>query len=67
MAGSDIIDAASAAIFREKTEAERLQIAWGMWRSARAMLLNLMRAEHPDWSNAQIKREVARRFSHGAV
>ena len=48
----DIIDTASVAIFRQKTEAERLQIAWAMWRSARGMLLNLMRSEHPDWSDA---------------
>ena len=62
-----MIDAASAAIVREKTEAERLQIAWGMWRSARSMLLNLMKTEHPEWTSAEVNREVARRMSHGPV
>jgi hypothetical protein len=56
-----------AAILRTKTERERLKIAWGMWRSARSMLQNLFRSEHPDWSESELNREVARRLSHGAV
>ncbi len=63
----EVIDPAMAAVLRQKTETERLQIAWGMWRSARSMLHYVMRAEHPDWENAEIEREVARRLSHGAV
>lgn len=54
-----------ALILREKTEAERLAIAWGMWRSARAMLGNLLRAEHRHWSEEEVNREIARRFAHG--
>jgi hypothetical protein len=49
------------------TPAQRLAIAHGMWRSARDMLTNLMRSEHPDWSDDQVGHEVARRLSHGAV
>ena len=63
----EVVDHAMAAVLRQKTEAERLQIAWGLWRSARSMLINLMQAEHPDWSEAAVNREVARRMSHGAV
>lgn len=63
----EVVDPAMAAILRKKTEAERLQIAWGLWRSARSMLLHLTKAAHPDWSDAQVNREVARRLSHGAV
>lgn len=38
-----------AEILAAKTEAERLEISWGMWRSARRMLTNLVTAEHSDW------------------
>ena len=53
-------------VLAQKTEAQRLQIAWGMWRSARKMLLRLVRSEHADWSEAQVEAEVARRISGGA-
>ncbi len=59
------VDPIMAAILRQKTEAERLQIAWGMWKSARDMLRNLLRAQHSGWSNSQVEREVARRLAHG--
>jgi hypothetical protein len=62
----EVVDPDMAVILRQKTEAERLRIAWGMWKSARDMLLQLLRAEHPDWSEADIQRETARRLAHGA-
>lgn len=61
----EIVEPAMAAILQRKSPAERLAIAWGMWKSARAMLANLLRAEHPDWSEADINREIVRRFTHG--
>jgi hypothetical protein len=61
----EIVDLEMAAILRAKTEAERLQIAWGMWRSARDMLRNLLRAEHPGWSQEHVNREAARRLARG--
>ena len=50
---------------QQKTEAERLQIGWGMQRSARRMMTRIIRAEHPDWTDEHVAREVAGRFSHG--
>ena len=47
-----------------ETEAERLAIAWGMWRAARDMLRNLLHAEHPEWPESAIQREAARRLAH---
>jgi hypothetical protein len=38
-----------------------------MWSSARKYLINYLKTEHPDWSDAVIQKEVARRLSHGAV
>lgn len=56
-----------AAVLRTKTAAERLAISNGMWRSARRMIENILRKEHPDWSDDAIQREVASRMSSGAV
>lgn len=63
----EAVDWDMAAIFGRMTEARRLQIGCGMWRSARDMIRNLLRAEHPDWNEAQVGCETARRLSHGAV
>jgi hypothetical protein len=63
----DMIDDAMADILRQKTPAERLAIANGMWRFARDMIRNNLRRENPDWTDEQIQRETARRLSHGAV
>jgi hypothetical protein len=61
----DHIEPEMVRILREKTPAERLEIANGMWRSARDMLRNLLRAEHPDWSDDEVDAAVARRLADG--
>ncbi len=63
----EVIDEEMAATLRQKTGAERLEIASRMFSSARRMLLSHLRAVHPDWGQHQIEREAARRLSHGAV
>lgn len=63
----ELIDDEMARIYASKTGAERLAIASGMFASARRMLASHLRAEHPEWSDERIGREVARRLSHGAV
>ncbi len=63
----EILDDAMAAVLRAKSPAERLAIANGMWRSARRIIEAVLRAEQPDWTDEQIRREVARRMSHGAA
>lgn len=52
-------------ILRAKSDREKFEIGAGMWRSARDMLRNYLRGEHPDWSDEQINREVARRLASG--
>lgn len=59
----DHIEPEMLRIVREKTPAEWLAIANGMWRSARDMLRNLLRAEHPDWSDDEVDAAVARRLA----
>lgn len=63
----EVMDEAMAAVLREKTGAERLAIANRMWISAREMLICNLRAKHPGWDDWQVKREAARRLSHGLV
>jgi hypothetical protein len=61
------VDDAMVEIYRKKTPAQRLQIAFGLWRSARLLLFNHLRSSHPDWDENRLRREVARRISHGTV
>lgn len=63
----EIIDAMMVDLLRKKTPAERLNMASGMWESARVMIRGVVRQEHPQWSDARINQEIARRISHGRV
>jgi len=63
----EVVDDDMARILRAKTGAERLRIAFSMFTSARRMLTSHLTAEHPDWSQEDVRRETARRLSHGAV
>lgn len=63
----EVIDDDMAKVLREKTPQQRLAIAFGMWTSARMQITNYLRAEHPDWSESVIQKEVAKRLSHGAI
>ena len=62
----EVVDDEMAAVLRAKSGAERLAIAFGMYESARRMLTSMLRADHPDWSEDRLAREVARRLSHDA-
>ncbi len=63
----ETIDDAMADMLRGKTEVERLKIAGRMWQSARVILRAAIRAEHPDWDDQHLNREIACRISHGLV
>jgi hypothetical protein len=53
-------------VLRAKSGAERLAIAFGMFRSARRMIASQLRAEHPDWDDETLQREIARRIALGS-
>jgi hypothetical protein len=59
----EVLDDDMVAILRAKTGAERLQMAFDMWKSARRMLTNMLSAENPEWSAEEVQREVARRMA----
>jgi len=63
----EIIDDAMVDVLKRKSPTERLQIAFGLWRSARYQLQNQLQSLHPDWDRDKLNREVAKRMSHGAV
>ncbi len=63
----EVVSEEMAVVLRRKTGAERLQIASRMFSSARRMLLNHLRAEHPEWDEREVEREATRRLTHGAV
>lgn len=62
-----VLEEPMAEILRQKTPAERMAIANGMWCFARDMLRANIAREHPEWSEEAVSRMVARRLSHGSV
>jgi hypothetical protein len=62
----EVVDDDMARVLAAKSGAERLEIAFGMFRSARRMLTSHLRGEHPEWTDDQVADEVARRLSHGS-
>ena len=66
-AREECLDDAMVAVLRDKSPAERLAIADGMWRSARSMIESMLRSDHSDWLPDRVRLETARRLSHGSV
>ena len=65
IAKQDRIDEEMVVVLAGKSEAERLRIAWGMWRSARKMIERMVALENCDLSVEEQRRIVASRMSHG--
>ncbi len=63
----EVMDDAMVEVLRRKEPWERIAIGFDMWISAWNMLASLLSGLHPEWSEEQVRREVARRMSHGAV
>ena len=63
----EVLDDRMAAILRSKTPAERLAMAFGMWRFARDLISRNARRDHPEWTESELTLHVARRMSHGVV
>jgi hypothetical protein len=62
----EVVDEAIAAVLRMKTPAERIALAGQAQRTAREIMAAGLRSQYPDWSDEQIRVEVARRFARGA-
>ena len=62
----EVMDDNMAEILKKKTPAERLEIAFTLWSSARDMLTTVLASQNPNWSKERVATEAARRLSHGA-
>jgi hypothetical protein len=56
----EVIDDAFAAVLRKKTPAERIAMAADANEMARKLAAAGIRHDHPDWSQRDVEREVAR-------
>ena len=63
----EVIDDQMAEVLRGKTGAEKLAIADRMFRDARQIIVSSVRTLHPDWSDEQVRREVAGRIAGGSL
>ena len=63
----DVIDDATAAMWRTKSGEERLRIANRMFLFARRTIVADLRREHPDWDDTRVNWEAARRLSRGSI
>lgn len=62
-----VLDPAVAAILRQMSVAEKVELIQRLNQLARRRLAERIRAEHQDWTADVIATEVARRFSDGKV
>ncbi|MBI3595628.1 MAG: hypothetical protein HY203_00560 [Nitrospirae bacterium] len=63
----EVVDNAMAEILRRKQPWERIAIGFDLWTGAWKMLTSYLASAHPDWTEEQIRQEVARRMSHGTA
>ena len=63
----EVMDDATAEMLRGKTTVEKLAMAFAMNRTARQLIAGGVRWQHPDWNDEQVRLEVIRRMTRGAV
>ena len=63
----EIINDVMCEVLKKKTSLERLEIAFGLWRSANTQLFNYLQSLHPEWDEEKIRQEIVKRMSHGAA
>lgn len=61
----EVVDDAVADVLRPKTPAERLAMAFACNRTMRLIIEGQVRTRHPDWRDAAVAAEVARRMLRG--
>ncbi|HLA85618.1 MAG TPA: hypothetical protein VJL29_12565 [Thermoguttaceae bacterium] len=62
----ELLDPMVVEILRRKTPTERVAMALEANRTVRLRLAGHLRTAHPDWDDAAIQREIARRMIGGA-
>jgi hypothetical protein len=61
----EVIDEELAAVLRQKTPAERVEMIGAANRTARVLAAAGVRYQHPDWDDEQVQAEVIRRVCGG--
>ena len=62
----EVVDWDVAAVLRGKSGMERLRLAHEAWELARDRLAVFLSARHPEMSQEEIQRQVAKRLAHGS-
>lgn len=63
----EVVDDAVAEALRRKTPAERVEMALAANRLVRLRIEGHLRTLHPDWDDARLQAEVARRMQLGSA
>ena len=63
----EVIDDAMTEVLRRQTPTEGLKIGFGLWTSARTMLMSMISSQHPEWDRQHVQKEVVSRLSHGTL
>ncbi len=58
----EVVDDDMAAVLRQKTSLERLQIADRMWIGARSVIRASILSQYPTWTADEVNRAIVRRF-----
>ena len=54
-------------VLKTKTASERLAIGFNLRISARKLVTNLMKSQHPDLTEEEIEKIVSKRFLDGSI
>jgi len=61
----EVVDRALAEVLRARTPTERIAMALDAGRTLRLVVEGSIRTRHPDWDDARVSAELARRMSLG--
>lgn len=63
----EVMDDDMVEVVRRMSGAQRLQAANAMFNAARKMIAARVREQHPEWTEDQVRAEVARRMLRGSA
>ena len=64
---TDVPDEMQMEIYRNMTDSQKLLVGCKMWESYREIMVSLVRGEHPDWPDEEIRKETSKRMLREAL
>jgi hypothetical protein len=61
----EVIDDRIAEIMKKKSGQERLNMVWEAWSFFRKRIRVYLKNRHPEWTEAQIQKEIFNRVTYG--